>query len=686
MRDRLVLLGSNLIERLPESVEASAYAVQYLRVLDSLACIPEQSGAARAPVSEALHAALLSACQIAGVGSSARPKAKDARTGAPSQKLLATMIYLALRCEWLWAPAEIRALTALRAEGSGAGTATSAAPVTARAIPIAPRSAAPASACIASAPRKPPIPDTSASDRRLRTSSVSATSAGSCSRRPPLPATADVYTAEQARQAELLLPTLPDAAAGAVVVAMESERTSSSGRCAQGTSSYSGGGDRGGGDRHRLELVLDLDHTLVHACELGHSAHARLDASEAARSFSLRKHPSAPEMRYKLCLRDGVHAFLREVRTFCVVHVYTMGSQSYTRQVLTFIDPASSAIDGDILCRKDDDEQAFEKSLYHFEGCNDPAAQRRRDRMIIIDDREEVWCVQSRPHVLPVPQFRVWDAEGAPIARPAGADATLFDMLAVLRAVRDDLASGTAHCVPSALKRRRRSILAGCVLVFSGGLLKDAHRPELNASWRMAETLGARCEIYFDPQVVSHVVSAAADTGSVKKALAHGLHAVSHQWLLDTFFRWHRQDEALYAHGPRPPSRQRGVGDVGRAPLAANARLGDDSSRHCGENGGTHSAESDVERACRLTRELLVPASRFNDSQRLAVAIHFLVPTARKAETRTQLQRFEAANGKDETASAAALERITEIVGRQELKTLVAKLTGAVASTTSEQP
>ena len=48
-------------------------------------------------------------------------------------------------------------------------------------------------------------------------------------------------------------------------------------------------------------------------------------------------------------------AFLKEVSRFCLVHVYTMGSESYTREVLALIDPHAS-FEGHVLCRKDGDE------------------------------------------------------------------------------------------------------------------------------------------------------------------------------------------------------------------------------------------------------------------------------------------------------------------------------------------
>jgi hypothetical protein len=463
------------------------------------------------------------------------------------------------------------------------------------------------------------------------------------------------------------------------------------GAATDGGASSSGGAPS---DGLRLELVLDLDHTLVHAAEMARDQRP----APGAHTFSL-VGPGGLEQRFKLKVRDGVRAFLKEVRTFCTLHVYTMGSLSYTRQVLHLLDP-TRAIDGEILCRSDGDEQPFEKSIEHFHavrgeaggegdgggdgggdgdgdgsGGGGGASHARRTRMVIIDDREDAWCATSRPHVLSVPQFRCWQDDGSLMPPRPEADATLLDMLTVLRAVHRDLATGGATSVPSALALRRGAVLSGCVLVFSGGLLKDQYKPELNPLWRMALALGARCETSFDTKAVTHVVSASAETASVRKALLHSIFAVSQQWLLDSFMRWHRQEEALYSHAPRPPG----------AAAAGSSGAGGGSGAHGGGRGGAAGASAAaasggdqgarVERAIRLARHALA-SDAHTPSQRLSAAIHYLVPAEHKAEAREQLRRFEDANGKDAAAAAAALTAITVLVGRDALQQLVAELAG----------
>ena len=400
----------------------------------------------------------------------------------------------------------------------------------------------------------------------------------------------------------------------------------------------------------RLELVLDLDHTLVHAVELTSASELEARPPAGVHTFPLhRVNPHGPgvfQTNYKLRVRDGVRAFLREVRRFCTVHVYTMGSQSYAKQVIGLIDPHETDIDGTILCRRDDDDELFTKSISHLIPGEDVEAARRRQAMIILDDREDAWDVLSRSSVLQIPQFRCWHDDSTPMApRSSEPDATLLDMLGVLKAVSADLASGAQPSVPAALHQRRRGILAGCVLIFSGGLLRDAAHPERCVPWRMAEVCGARCEISF-LEHVTHVVSPNPDTGSVKRAAQRGKHAVSLHWLLDSVARWHRQDEARYSLIHPPP----------------NPPLPTPSERS--------SAAARAEEAYRLVMQLM-PAA---DEAMAKVAILYLAPTERKEEARALLRKFEEANQAAKSASDGA----GRAAAQQAVSTLLAKLTEMV--------
>jgi hypothetical protein len=173
----------------------------------------------------------------------------------------------------------------------------------------------------------------------------------------------------------------------------------------------------------------------------------------------------------------------------------------------------------------------------------------------------------------------------------------------VIKAVHADLRSGSARSVRESLHTRRRAVLKGVVVVFSGGLLSDSHHPERCAPWRMAEALGASCAVKMDVACVTHVVSQQADTGSVRKALGHAsrqIHAVKPTWLLDCATRWCRQSEALYAW-TLPGLGGAAAGEGTRGSLEGSSGLYGSSGSGC--RAGAGSAVSSASGPSPLSRE-----------------------------------------------------------------------------------
>lgn len=440
------------------------------------------------------------------------------------------------------------------------------------------------------------------------------------------------------------------------------------------------------GAKGHLELCLDLDHTLVHAVELGsepaHASHHRLPPG--VHTFSLTPHdpqqqqPKPSHSHYKIKLREGTRAFLREVAAFCTVHVHTHGSQSYTREVLRLIDPHESFINGLIRCRPDGDAGgAYHKSIDHLFPRLDPGnggdprvppsaayteALHQRGRFIILDDRDDVWDFPSQPHVLKVPAFRCWSAEdgGTLMPTPSQPDTTLVEMLDVLKRISAGLESAPepSRSVPYAKDSLQRTILAGTVIIFSGGLLRDPKRLDQCTPWRIAQSLGAQCELDWESGQVTHVVSGSADSAGVMRALDQGLAAVSLQWLLDCHARWHRQDETLYALQPQA-TQQTVAAPAAPAPAPPPPSV-DPMTVH-------------VQRAAALTRQSLPEGA--GPTEIMSAAIIFLAPAGRKDHARALLARFEAANHASDVATTAeVLDKLQEIVGIELLSRLLVEL------------
>jgi len=231
----------------------------------------------------------------------------------------------------------------------------------------------------------------------------------------------------------------------------------------------------------------------------------------------------------------------------------------------------------------------------------------------------------------------------------------LFDLLEVMRGVHEDLVSGVAPSVPAALNNRRRAILAGVVVVFSGGLLRDSHQPERCAPWRMAVALGATCDVKMDVSRVTHVISSNGDTGSVRKALLakRKIHAVSLEWLQDSAVRWHRQSEAGYTWS----------GDGGAGSSSSGGPCGD----------------PDPLARLDLVKTLLPPILEGADGQhkKLSAVIRYVMPASKKVHAERLIQEFQVLEERqDDEGRGKVLLELTKAVGGKDVMIKILEMVG----------
>ena len=434
-------------------------------------------------------------------------------------------------------------------------------------------------------------------------------------------------------------------------------------------------------------------------------------------TFFLQSVATGLQTKYKLRLREGLRSFVEEVSKLATLHVYTMGSKSYTREVLLRIDPAHLYLPskagpdgsgkGQVFCRSDSEENHFSKSLTHF---LDPAAaaaaggeltaeeQQRLATMLILDDREDAWDPASRPAVLQCIPYRCWTENAAPIPLPAAADTCLLDMLETIRGVASDLQAGTHASVADSLQARRLRVLDGVVLVFSGGILRDDRQPERCTAFRTAQAFGARVELRLDYQRVTHVVTGNPDSSTVRKTLGvPGIHIVSLQWLLDSTARWHRQHEDLYSF--RPGVAAAVVGRLGpdrpllpARPAAAAAAGGGGGAQEVPASARPTDLEA-TKSAIRLACSLVcaaeagdaapADASPAAVSQRVRAIVLYLAPAELKQRATALLNEFNELGEDDErhARKQQVLSELTEVVGGQQVMLMVLKgATGAPLS------
>ncbi|KAF2580250.1 hypothetical protein F2Q68_00003187 [Brassica cretica] len=133
------------------------------------------------------------------------------------------------------------------------------------------------------------------------------------------------------------------------------------------------------GEKKRLHLVLDLDHTLLHAEKVYRLTEAEkyLIGEAGTTRDDLWKLKSSD---FLVKLRPHLRDFLREANKMFTMHVYTMGTRSYAEAILEVIDPDRFYFGKRVITR---DESPRIKTL-------DLVLADERG-VIIVDDTRDVW-------------------------------------------------------------------------------------------------------------------------------------------------------------------------------------------------------------------------------------------------------------------------------------------------------
>jgi len=297
-------------------------------------------------------------------------------------------------------------------------------------------------------------------------------------------------------------------------------------------------------NNYRINLILDIDHTLVHTIR------------------SAQLHPSCSleniEDVYELCIdgdgvyyvkfRPGIVKFLHQIRGLFDIHVYTMGTRNYAKAIIETIVHklmgGVSVFNGKILTRCDTkkDEKYLSLILPGLE-----------QRTLILDDTPNIWK-DFKHHVIPIYPYNFFqDVHGKNRGKENRdqnclkvvstiSDTHLRSMYHVLEEVNSNhVQSGN---ISESLKWRRRKVLQGVNILFTG-VFPLGINPRDQHLWKQAEYFGAQCYQQFN-DAITHVV-AARGTDKVVQAQRQGnVYIVTVNWLHDSAAHWTRLDEKLF--------------------------------------------------------------------------------------------------------------------------------------------
>ncbi|GLE10400.1 hypothetical protein PINS_up022501 [Pythium insidiosum] len=312
----------------------------------------------------------------------------------------------------------------------------------------------------------------------------------------------------------------------------------------------------------KLSLVLDLDHTLLHAVRVSDVV-GEIAKTDDTHFFYI---PGLPHQEHVVKLRPGLSAFLSELSTMYDLFIYTHGTRLYAEEIAKIIDPTGAIFQHRIVARTDTPDMAHKSLKLLFPSCD--------DRMILVlDDRIDVWK-ENEGNVFLIEPFRhfkctaeINNASGQSVLGAGDNDDSnttidrhLSHATRVLKHVHDafygsrtisaeEQLAGRGSDVKQLLLEHKKTVLTGCRIVFSGLWEQGVRRPETRYLWRLAVELGATPSMQMQDFNLTHLVIHPARLETQKHIQARatpGVFVVTPEWMLKSARIWQRADESEF--------------------------------------------------------------------------------------------------------------------------------------------
>ncbi|KAK1318537.1 RNA polymerase II C-terminal domain phosphatase-like 3 [Acorus calamus] len=312
----------------------------------------------------------------------------------------------------------------------------------------------------------------------------------------------------------------------------------------------------------KLCLVLDLDHTLLNSAKFvnvapEHDAILRMrEAQERTQTEKLLF--CLQHMGLWTKLRPGIWNFLREASKLFELHIYTMGNRLYANEMAKLLDPEGVLFAGRVMSRGDDSVDPCDRVERRPKIKDLGGVLGLESAVVIIDDSANVWphhqlnlMAIERYFYFPCSrrQFRLSGSSLLEMGVDERAeDGMLASSLEVIKRIHQIFFSQPSLNevdVRNILACEQRSVLRGCVILFSRVFPMGEANPHLHPLWRMAEQFGAVCTTQMDAKV-THVVAASPGTDKVNWARSTGKYAVHPSWIEASSLLYRRADEKRF--------------------------------------------------------------------------------------------------------------------------------------------
>lgn len=284
----------------------------------------------------------------------------------------------------------------------------------------------------------------------------------------------------------------------------------------------------------KLNLVLDLDHTLVHSCQFDEDLYS-LDSGQQGQGNMMFKFGS-----FMTKLRPFVHEFLKEANTMFNLYIYTMGNAFYAQTIVEFLDPHHRYFN------------PYDKRVFSQEDCLGPQKSlnlimENEATIIILDDTLEVWPDKDRDNLILMPRYFYFGSGSPDETNKTGALSVVLKQLKKIFTMYFYDEPNDEELEPdvrSILKIIRAQVLAGCNVTFSRSGL---HESDFYYLWDMAEELGATCLEQIDASI-THVVATSPCTQEAHwaKSQENNKFMVTPDWIEASYLLWQKQPEVYY--------------------------------------------------------------------------------------------------------------------------------------------
>ncbi|DAZ93552.1 TPA: hypothetical protein N0F65_006540 [Lagenidium giganteum] len=317
----------------------------------------------------------------------------------------------------------------------------------------------------------------------------------------------------------------------------------------------------------KLSLVLDLDHTLLHAVRVSDVV-GEIPQTDDTHFFFI---PGLVGQQHVVKLRPGLETFLQELSVGYDLFIYTHGTRLYAEQIAQIIDPKGTFFQHRIVARTDTPDMLHKSLKLLFPSCDD-------SMILVLDDRIDVWK-ENEGNVFLIEPYHYFqctaeinNAAGRGVLEIAdessgnGVDSHLTHAMNVLKGVHrmfyeshkedgkaisvEEQMAGNGMDVKALLSQQKRTVLKGCHIVFSGVFPIDGRRgPETHYLWKLAAELGAVPSVTMKDFPITHLVIDPRRLGTQKHVQARAIpniKVVVPEWILRSARTWTRADESEF--------------------------------------------------------------------------------------------------------------------------------------------